>query len=915
MANRLHAWAASHASWLLAITAVLTLLAVAQLIDLRTGDVRLTVDPSLEAVSTQNQAEREYAEIIRRRFRNDETVIVVVHVADIFALDSLERIDRLSRRLSQLGGVQAVSSLTATALPQLDNGDLRYRRVRREDLEDITLPDRLRALVADNPLVTGQLVSADGRAAAILVTPEPTSEADMLRSDLAGRIMRLVDAERAAGIDIWVTGTPIIRAGISDTVTRQLKRIVPTIVVVLTALLAIAYPTVRGVLLPIVTIAIALLWTLATLSALGRPLNLITALVPPLLVTMGLAYCAHILSEFEALLRGKGPANPVARVEALLNEVSVPVSITGFTTIAGLLALLLNEQKSLLEFAWLSAVGAAYLVVLTLMFVPAVLRYIDPQTPGRPLPASRAFEAGSERLSRFDQRWRPLILIGAGVVFLAAVFFASRIQVGDAFVGIFSKDARVRADYEAVNAAIGGVNPLDIAVDGGAADVFTDPEVVRALEYLERWLRDQPEVGAVVGLADHVKLLYHYIGGGNGVVIPDSRPAISQLLFAGEGELLRGVVNSDRSSTLIRLRLTVDDTAPIDRFLNRLQTQLDYLPRGLEARVTGNAAVMTNSVKVVTSGQLQSVALALGLIYMCMALQFMSFRVGFLCSLPTLLQTSLYFGALGLIGIPLNPTTLLVECIVLGLAIDDTIHYLSRFNSAAKRSGSETAAAASALKAVLRPVTLTKAILAIGFLTMVTGELRNQAQFGLLAFLTLFSAWLVDAFVTPAFMSGLRIVTLWDTLRLNLGDNVQGTIPLFSGLTNRQARIFALMANLHTLPAGVRLMSEGDDAGDIYVVIDGKLSVSVERNGEKIELTQFKRGDVVGERGYFGQKRTANVDTVTEARLLRFDDADQDRICQAYPAIAARVFLSLNRIQAQRHAERLSHGVDGTVKA
>ncbi|MCK5663677.1 MAG: cyclic nucleotide-binding domain-containing protein, partial [Thiotrichaceae bacterium] len=122
-----------------------------------------------------------------------------------------------------------------------------------------------------------------------------------------------------------------------------------------------------------------------------------------------------------------------------------------------------------------------------------------------------------------------------------------------------------------------------------------------------------------------------------------------------------------------------------------------------------------------------------------------------------------------------------------------------------------------------------------------------------------------------------------------------------------QARIFALMSNLHTLPENTRLITEGDGAGSIYVVIDGELSVYIGDGDEKIELTTMKRGDVVGEGGYFGQRRSASVDTITASRVLRFDNIDQERLCVAYPAIASRVFLSLNRLQAQRLSESRSN--------
>jgi len=377
----------------------------------------------------------------------------------------------------------------------------------------------------------------------------------------------------------------------------------------------------------------------------------------------------------------------------------------------------------------------------------------------------------------------------------------------------------------------------------------------------------------------------------------------------GGPEVVAAVLDHCRAERIGHGVRVVDDAGLVER----LRRELAALPQPLEARIGGDAVQMAESVAIVTGDQLQSIALALALIYACLALQFASWRVGLMATLPTLLQTAIYFGALGISGIPLNATTSLVECLVLGLAIDDTIHYLARFNHAARRKASEAQGAVIALGAVLRPVTLTKAILGLGFIVLLTGELRNQVLFGWLAATTLLVAWLVDLFVTPAFMSGVRVVTLWDSLRLNLGADVQKTIPLLAGLSRRQARVFALMANLQTLPAGTRLMSEGescgdgrpgDPAGDVYVVVDGELQIWVERDGEKQLLNTLGRGAVVGEIGYFGQKRIANVDTLTSTRLLRFDDADQERICRQYPRIAARVFLNLNRLQAERRASQ-----------
>lgn len=892
--------------WLIiGVVVLISIAALLQLVDVRNHTIRLSVDASLDPLIAPDLPAQPVDDAVHARFgAPDDAVLVLLQADDVYSPASLRRLDALTQALQATPNVAEVQSLTSVPLPRAGSGEgqLSLRRLRPEEFDDKTLIDQLHKSIDADPLLRGQLVSLDGHSAAIRVSLSTTTDRETLESGVAEAITRTAHDASGDGVQISVTGMPIVRDATSRTVLKQMAWTVPAIILLLAVLLALAFRSMRGVWLPLLTISLSMLWTLATLSATGRPLNLITSLVPPLLATMGLAYCAHVLTEFEALLREPRIRDRVKRIEHLLQDIAGPVVLTGFTTGVGLLALVTNDLPAIREFALLACLGVVYTVLLVLSFVPAMLGVSTRRLPRRPLPGDHIFRNGSAMIGRFDIIQRKRILWVASAIGIAAILLSLRVDVGDRFVGAFSESSPVRQDYERVNQALDGVTPLSILVDGAVPEFFLEPGSLQQLDELEQWLRDQPEIGSVIGITDHLRSLNRVLTGAEAAHLPDTREMVSQLLFFGDTDTLSQFVDSDRQSTLINLRLTVDDTADIGDVLARIDARLAQLPKSMHAQTSGQAVLMTQSVEAVTSGQLQSIALALGVIYLCLAIQFASLWVGLLASLPTLLQTALYFGALGLFGVKLNATTSLVECLVLGLAVDDTIHYLARFNVAARRTASETTAAVSALQAVLRPITLTKAILAAGFLVLVTGELQNQVMFGWLAAFTLAAAWLVDVFVTPAFISGVRVVTLWDSLRLNLGQNVQGTIPLFAGLSTRQARIFALMSRVEIVPAGVLIIREGDPGGDVFVVIDGKLAVWSYQNGERVLLNQLKRGGVVGEGGYFGQKRMANVETLSKVRLLRFDDADQERICKRYPKLAARVFLNMNRIQAERRA-------------
>ncbi|MGH8458252.1 MAG: cyclic nucleotide-binding domain-containing protein, partial [Nevskiales bacterium] len=411
-----------------------------------------------------------------------------------------------------------------------------------------------------------------------------------------------------------------------------------------------------------------------------------------------------------------------------------------------------------------------------------------------------------------------------------------------------------------------------------------------------------------LSLVDSVKLINRSLNGNDPAYfrVPDSRALIKQLLVFGGGEELDGMIDKRFSLTSLQVRADASDSAAIAGLTARIEQRLAALPPPLTATITGNSVLVSHALDNIAGGQLFSVALAMGVIYLLMSAMFTSWRAGALALLPNLLPVIVYFGALGLLDIPLTPTTSLIACITLGIAADDTIHYMVRFNSDARRLANESKAAFSALEGVLRPITYTTTALCLGFLVLTTSDLKNQMQFGALSVFTLFLAWLSNITLAPALTVGVRIVTLWDVLRLDLGEDPQHSIPIMHSLTLRQARTFALLSNIMDVKAGTRIMTEGDEGDDMFVVISGQLRVWVERNDGPVDLASMARGAILGEIGFFVHKRTANVDAVTDARLLRFNVDYLERLRRRRPWIAAIIYRNLNRVQAERLA-RTTH--------
>ena len=256
-----------------------------------------------------------------------------------------------------------------------------------------------------------------------------------------------------------------------------------------------------------------------------------------------------------------------------------------------------------------------------------------------------------------------------------------------------------------------------------------------------------------------------------------------------------------------------------------------------------------------------------------------------------------------MVDLPLDPSSSVIACIALGIAVDDTIHYLVRFREEAREHASEERATTRALRAVIRPVSFTTLLLCASFLMLTASELRNHVQFGALAAVALALAWVVDVTLTPALCAGIRIVTFWDVLRVDLGPDPQHSIPLMRDLSRREARTVALILDMRELAEGEPLIRQGEAVPDVFVVIEGELAVWTERDGKRVDLYRVTRGDVVGEVGFFATASPANVVATREARLLRFEDSDFEYLVERHPRIAARLYRNLNRSQAHRLVE------------
>jgi CRP-like cAMP-binding protein len=289
-------------------------------------------------------------------------------------------------------------------------------------------------------------------------------------------------------------------------------------------------------------------------------------------------------------------------------------------------------------------------------------------------------------------------------------------------------------------------------------------------------------------------------------------------------------------------------------------------------------------------------------IFLVMSILFLSAKVGFIAMLPNVVPVVLFFGVLGWSNIMLNIGTSIIAAIALGIAVDNTIHYMVRFNRELQVTYDEKQSLATALRTVGRPIVYTSVALTLGFLVMRLSDFVPVRDFGVLTAATMMGALATNVILLPALLAETRIVTLWDLIFVKLGKDPHKTIPLFHGLRRAQARIAVLLGTLRSLSAGKVAVRQGDIGNEMYVIINGRADVVVTGpDGRRHVVRHLERGDVFGEMGLVRQQqRTADIVATEDLELLAVDQRFMQRLQRRYPRIAAAVFLNLTRILSDR---------------
>ncbi len=671
----------------------------------------------------------------------------------VFDEASLAMADALTRELAVLPNVSSVVGPANAGLLLSSEDGLTVRRfVENRVVASDSAQLAMRAL--DDPLWVGDLVSEDGRAGAIVVQPaDSRPEADLLLTD---RVESLLEAFRDQGFVYHLVGDAPENVSAGRALAESTNALIPVLAVVIALILFALTRSWQQTLVTLVSMGLALFWTLGVLGWLGWPQDGMLEVLAPLVVIVGVCDAVHLLGSYvEERRRERG----VAVAEALLagaRDVSPACLITTLTSAAAFASFTASDLDTFVRFGIILPVGVLACLVMTFSLLPIAIDLLPPETQR----ADRASEAWRPVMQAIvetgSRRTAPLLIMASVVLGVFGYGWAVHLRADTDLMEALGESSKVYQAVKFAENALGGSGSLEIDVWLPPGTEIEDPATLAVLAQFSESLSGLESLGEPESVLDLIRQLNR--------LLHNDRPSFDRLgdTPAANAELLELVAFDDPDSLgrwlsldRSRLRISLSATAVSNeervRALDQVSRQArEMLPESWQIYLTGKFATERDWLRDVQATQLRSFPIAFAIVFVLVWFFLGSWKLGLAAMVPTLLPVVLVLGAMGWVGMSLDVARAMIAAVVIGIGVDDAIHLLSHYKQRQEAGDEARAAMVAALEHTGRAIVTTSVALALGFLTLMMSAWQTVASFGFFVAIAIAGALVATLFVLPA---------------------------------------------------------------------------------------------------------------------------------------------------------------------
>jgi predicted RND superfamily exporter protein len=686
---------------------------------------------------------------IGEEFGGNELGMIVLETDDIFKKEVLEHVKQITDTLKYTDGISTVTSLTDVIDIKGSEWGIEIGKLVDEyDMPDTQQElDSLKHRVFSKEMYKGSIISEDGTSTLIMFTMFDDIDKQQLAIEIKEKITGLNLPEK-----LYFGGMPMMMNDVSDLIISDIIRLIPIVFLLIAFILLISFRTTRGVLLPLLTAGISVIWTLGVMVIFGYEITMISNLIPVILLAVGSAYTIHVLNRInQCKEKDRNKALKIA-----LAYIITPVVLAAVTTAIGFISFVFGAYLTLIrDFGIFTALGVFFALLLSVFFVPALVSafsmYKSPARLNRNGEEGKSFLSNNillplqNTLSKYPKiilaTWSILLLLTIGGVF--------NIHRSVNMADYFKTDNPTRVTEDIMQEKFGGSIPVYVVFKGD----IQSPEVLKTMIKTEDYLKEYPEISSAQSVADLIEEMNDVMG--EGKRIPDDKAKIEQLWFLIDGQdIMEQLVTYELDKAIIQSKFASADSDAAKNFVIYMNEFVkENSTDDCIIEVTGMPSVYARLDSSLINSQISSLLIAIIMVLIIVGLLLRSVASGIYATIPIIATIIILFGFMGITGIPLDIATVLVASIALGIGIDYSIHIITHFNHSFNRNGRDVEKAIEETIMISgKAIIINVVSVAAGFLVLLFSELVPLQNFGLLVALSMVGSGLGALTLLPVIL-------------------------------------------------------------------------------------------------------------------------------------------------------------------
>ena len=722
------------------------------------GGKRLTFTTNYRVFFSEDNPQLKAFESLENTYSKNDNVMFVLAPKDgnVFTRKTLSTVEKLTEGAWQIPYSTRVDSITNFQYTEAEEDDLIVRDL-VFDAPSLTAADldKVKKIALAEPLLIKRLVSDREHVTAVNVTIQlPGINEAVETPEVVAFARNMADNIRAENpdIDVYLSGMIMMNNAFSESSKSDMQTLIPISFGLMLLVLAIMVGGITGTFATLFVIAFSIMSAMGLGAFIGYPLTPPSASAPTIILTVAIANCVHILATFIHHMHLGHSKNESLKESLRINL--QPIFFASLTTALGFLALNFSDVPPFRHLGNFVAIGVAIAFVLSVTFLPALMSLL----PVRIKEKSTKNDTMMIKLGEFVVRQRSRLLWVITIIVILLVAAIPRNELNDVFVNYFDDTISFRNDSDFTTDNLTGVYTIDYSIESGEPGGISNPGFQRDVEAFANWYRQQPETMHVNTYTEIMTRLNKNMHGDNPewFRLPDQRELAAQYLLLYEMSLPYGLdlnnqINVDKSATRFTASLKTLSTNEILNLEQRVQTWLkENAPHIKSAMGTGTTIMFANIGQRNIISMLIGTSIALALISMVLIIALRSVKIGLISLIPNLVPAAMGFGLWGLMVGEVGLGLSVVMSMTLGIVVDDTVHFLSKYLRARREKNmSSEDAVRYAFKTVGRALFTTTVVLVAGFLVLAMSSFQLNAGMGLLTAIVISFALAVDFLLLP----------------------------------------------------------------------------------------------------------------------------------------------------------------------